>query len=39
MDSIRLRHVDEALGYDKRINAMVYDMEKTRVAQKHQGDA
>ena len=33
MDSIRLRQIDEALGYDKHINAMVYDMEKKRVAQ------
>ena len=33
MDSIRLRQIDEALGYDKHINAMVHDMEKKRVAQ------
>ena len=33
MDAIRLRQIDEALGYDKRINAMVFDMEKKRVAQ------
>ena len=33
MDSIRLRQIDEALGYDKHINASVYDMEKKRVAQ------
>ena len=33
MDAIRLRQIDEALGYDKHINTMVYDMEKKRVAQ------
>ena len=39
MDSIRLRQIDEALGYDKQMNAMVFNMEKKRVAQKKQGDA
>ena len=34
MDSTRLRQIDKALGYDKHINAMVYDMEKKKVAQK-----
>ena len=34
MDAIRLRQIDEALGYGKRTNAMVFDMEKKRVAQK-----
>ena len=34
MDSIRLRQIDEALGYDKHTHAMVFNMEKRRVAQK-----
>ena len=34
MDAIRLRQIDEALGYDKHMNTMVFDMEKKRVAQK-----
>ena len=34
MDAIRLRQIDEALGYDKHMNAMVFNMEKKRVAQK-----
>ena len=33
MDAIRLRQIDEALGYDKHMNAMVFNMEKKRVAQ------
>ena len=33
MDSIRLRQIDEALGYDNHMNAMVFNMEKKRVAQ------
>ena len=33
MDAIRLRQIDEALGYDKHTNAMVFDLEKKRVAQ------
>ena len=33
MDAIRLRQIDEALGYDKHIRAMVYNMEKKRAAQ------
>ncbi|MFM7981967.1 MAG: hypothetical protein ACKPKO_21880 [Candidatus Fonsibacter sp.] len=33
MDAIRLRQIDEALGYDKHTNAMVFDMETKRVAQ------
>ena len=28
MDAIRLRQMNEALGYDRNINAMVFDMEK-----------
>ncbi|MFM7985972.1 MAG: hypothetical protein ACKPKO_42320, partial [Candidatus Fonsibacter sp.] len=32
MDAIRLRQIDEVLGYDKRINAMVFGIEKKRVA-------
>ena len=34
MDATILRQTDEALGYDKHMNAMVFDMEKKRVAQK-----
>ncbi|MFM7988989.1 MAG: hypothetical protein ACKPKO_57720 [Candidatus Fonsibacter sp.] len=32
MDAIRLRQIDEVLGYDKRINTMVFGIEKKRVA-------
>ena len=32
MDAIRLRQIDEALGYDKKINTMVFGLEKKRVA-------
>ena len=32
MDAIRLRQIDEALGYDKKINTMVFGIEKKRVA-------
>ena len=32
MDAIRLRQIDEALSYDRNINAMVFDIEKKRVA-------
>ncbi|MFM7985513.1 MAG: hypothetical protein ACKPKO_39985 [Candidatus Fonsibacter sp.] len=32
MDAIRLRQKDEVLGYDKRINTMVFGIEKKRVA-------
>ena len=32
MDAIRLRQTDEALGYDKKINTMVFGIEKKRVA-------
>ena len=32
MDAIRLRQINEALGYDRNINAMVFDMENKRVA-------
>ncbi len=39
MDAIRLRQIDEALGYDKHMNTMVFDMEKKRVAQTTTGDA
>ena len=28
MDAIRLRQIDEVLGYDRNINAMVFDKEK-----------
>ena len=31
---IILRQIDEALGYDNHMNAMVFNMEKKRVAQK-----
>ena len=37
MDAIRLRQVDESLGYDNHMNTMVFDMEKKRVAQKKYG--
>ena len=32
MDAIRLRQIDEALGYDRNMNAMVFNIEKKRVA-------
>ena len=32
MDAIRLRQIDEMLGYDKKINTMVFGIEKKRVA-------
>ena len=32
MDTIRLRQIDEALGYVKHMNAMVMNMENKRVA-------
>ena len=32
MDAIRLGQVDESLGYDRNINAMVFDIEQNRVA-------
>ena len=32
MDSIRLSQVNEALNYDKDINAMVFNLEKKRIA-------
>ena len=32
MDAIRLRQIDEVIGYDRHINAMVFDIEKKRVA-------
>ena len=32
MDSIRLSQVNEALNYDKNINAMVFNLEKKRTA-------
>ncbi|MFM7985476.1 MAG: hypothetical protein ACKPKO_39795 [Candidatus Fonsibacter sp.] len=32
MDAIRLRQIDEVLGYDKKINTMVFGIEKNRVA-------
>ena len=32
MGAIRLRQIDEALGYDKKINTMVFGIEKKRVA-------
>ena len=34
MDAIRLKQIDEALGYDKHINTIIFDMEKKQVAQK-----
>jgi len=33
MDSIRLSQINEALNYDKNINAMVFNLEKKRTAQ------
>ena len=33
MDATKLRQIDKELGYDRRMNAMVFDMEKKRVAQ------
>ena len=39
MDAIILRQIDEALGYDNHMNAMVFDMEKKRVAQNNTGYA
>ena len=32
MDAKKLSQIDEALGYDRKINAMVFDIEKKRVA-------
>ena len=32
MGATRLRQIDEALGYDKKINTMVFGIEKKRVA-------
>ena len=32
MGAIRLRQIDKGLGYDKKINTMVFGMEKKRVA-------
>ena len=32
MDAIRLRQINEALGYDRSMNAMVFNIEKKRVA-------
>ncbi|MFM7980708.1 MAG: hypothetical protein ACKPKO_15450, partial [Candidatus Fonsibacter sp.] len=32
MDAIRLRQIDEVLGYDKKIKTMVFGIEKKRVA-------
>ena len=32
MGAMRLRQTDEALGYDKKINTMVFGIEKKRVA-------
>ena len=32
MDAIRLRQINEALGYDRNMNAMVFNIEKKRVA-------
>ena len=32
MDAIRLTQIDEVLGYDKKINTMVFGIEKKRVA-------
>ena len=32
MDAIRLRQIDEVLGYDKKINTMVFGKENMRVA-------
>ena len=32
MDAIRLRQIDEVLGYDKKINAMVFGIDKKREA-------
>ena len=32
MDAIKLRQIDEALGYDRNMNAMVFNIEKKRVA-------
>ena len=33
----RLRQIDEALGYDKHMNAMVFGMQKKQVAQTKYG--
>ena len=33
MDAIRLRQIEEVMGYDKHINVMVMDMERKRVSQ------
>jgi len=32
MNAIISRQINEALGYDRNINAMVFDIEKKRVA-------
>ena len=34
MGAIRLKQIDEALGYDAHMSAMVFNMEKKRVAQR-----
>ena len=34
MNAIRLRQIDESLGYDNHMNTMVFDIEKMRVAHK-----
>jgi len=33
MDAIRLRQIEEVMGYDNHINTMVFDMERKRVYQ------
>jgi hypothetical protein len=33
MDAIRLKQIEEVMGYDNHINTMVFDMEKKRVSQ------
>ena len=33
MDAIRLRQIEEVMGYDKHVNVMVMDMERKRVSQ------
>ena len=33
MDAIRLRQIEEVMGYDNHINAVVFDMERKRVSQ------
>ena len=37
MDAIRVRQIDEALGYEERVHTMVFDMKKKRVAQQKHG--